>query len=139
MSDLYVLQKTKAKPRAAPKKTAAAGAAKVTAKGKTQTTLNVKATAVKKRPRSAIEDDESEVDGKASQDASVLSVTPPKEKKQKKMAVPKKAPSKPLQLLENEAPGDDEVSVPTPKKGAGATEKYQKVTTASLAYRCSRC
>ena len=86
-----------------------------------------------KRPRAAVEDEESDVDA-ASQNHSVLSVTPPKEKKQKRPPVqkkaPAKAPSKPLQVLENDAPSADESRRPTPKKPSGNTEKYQKVRKA---------
>ena len=120
-------QKSKAKAPAAQKsKAASAGAAKGNARGKTQTTLKVKTAAPKKRSRAAVEDEELDVDA-VSQNHSVLSVTPPKEKKQKRPPVQKKVPSKPLQVLENDAPSADEGRRPTPKKASGATEKYQKV------------
>ena len=127
-----VVPAAKAKPAAALKKAASAAAlkpTKSTTKGPTRakilSTLSTKSAATKKRPRSSIENDDSEDEDSSDFDA-ILSATPPKEKKQKNQA-PNKGGSKPLQDLEHGATGLDDQKSQKAKTSAGATERYQKV------------
>ena len=120
--------KAKAAPKAAakvpPKKTAAPKAA---AKKTTQTTIKVKPTAGKKRPKPDTEDEDSDLDRASLHDASLLSATPPDAKKPKKIPGPKKTGAKPLKEVENEAIHFDGSPDQKPKKGSKSKEEYQKV------------
>ena len=74
-------------------------------------------------------DENSDSDRKSLHDDSLLSITPPKEKKQKKAPLPKKTKAQPLKVIENDGVGYDGTNEsPKPKKPSGATEKYQKVS-----------
>lgn len=129
----YFSQKAKPKAKAAPKATAKAPIKKnATAKAapkKAQTTLKPKTTtaASKKRTKPDTEDEDSGPDNVSLHDDSLLSVTPPSAKKQKKAPAMKKTGGRPLRELENEAMALDGAVDPQPKKGSGATEQYQKV------------
>ncbi|KAI9786268.1 MAG: DNA topoisomerase 2 [Peltula sp. TS41687] len=135
-SDEFTLEapasKAKAKAKAAPKK--ASGVATTKAAGPTkkltQSKLTVKPVATKKRQRSASMDENSDSDRKSLHDDSLLSITPPKEKKPRKAPLPKKTTkSQPLKAIENDGVGSDGTDdAPKPKKSTGATEKYQKLT-----------
>ncbi|MCJ1477402.1 DNA topoisomerase 2 [Lambiella insularis] len=124
-----VKSKVKAAPKAAAKK--AVTAAKVAPKKTTQTTLKPKSkiTASKKRAKLDTEDEDSAPEAASLHDDSLLSATPPSQKKQKKAPAPKlkNATGKPLQNVENEATNFDGVGEPKAKKG-GATDQYQKLT-----------
>ena len=97
--------------------------------------MKTKPAASKKRPKPDTEDEDSASDPSL-HDASLLSVTPPSNKKQKKAPAPKKMGSKPLREIENEAIAEaidasmhfDGADDPKPKKGSKATETYQKLT-----------
>ncbi|KAI9840189.1 MAG: DNA topoisomerase 2 [Sclerophora amabilis] len=121
--------KTKAAPKkAAPVPAKSKAAAKPTSKKLAQTTLKPKATQSKKRAKPQTDDEASEIDRNSLHDDSLLSVTPPSAKKQKKAPVPKKKGGKPLQDIENDVAGLDGSQDPQPNKGPGATERYQKLT-----------
>lgn len=85
--------------------------------------------APKKRPKPDTEDEESASERPSLHDDSLLSVTPPKAKKQKKAPAPKKSDAKALQEVQNEATGLDGAEDAKPKKGSKSTETYQKVNT----------
>ena len=138
------MSKAKAAPKAAPKAKAAApkgrpkkdGATKPAPKKVSQTTLKAKPAASKKRPKPDTDDENSDPEYPSQHDDSLLSMTPPSVKKQKKAPGPKKIGAKPLREVENEAiaeaieasliyDGSDE---PKPKKKSKATETYQKLT-----------
>ncbi|KAI9811082.1 MAG: DNA topoisomerase 2 [Pycnora praestabilis] len=120
---LAMKPKAKAAPaKAAPKKTAST--AKAAPKKMARTTLKTKATASKKRANPDTEDEQSGTEHNSANDESLLSVTPPSVKKQKKGPAPRKVGGKPLQLIENEVPTFDGPSDSRPKKGS---EQYQKV------------
>ncbi|KAI4196820.1 MAG: hypothetical protein LQ350_006333 [Teloschistes chrysophthalmus] len=127
-SDAFSPEPVKAKkPKAAPKK--AAAAPKAAPSKLLQTTLKPKKTAAtKKRPKPDTEDDDSASERPSLHDDSLLSVTPPKAKKQKKAPAPKKSDAKPLQEVQNEANGFDGADDAKPKKGSKSTETYQKLT-----------
>ena len=135
--------KAKAAPRSAPKSAAAPkgrpkkdpAAPKAAPKKTTLTTSKTKPAASKKRPKPDTEDEEPVSDASL-HDASLLSVTPPSNKKQKKAPGPKKMGAKPLREVENEAIAQaidasmhfDDADDPKPKKGSKATDTYQKLT-----------
>lgn len=138
------MAKAKAAPKAAPRAKAAApkgrpkkdGATKPAPKKMSQTTSKAKPAASKKRPKPDTDDENSDPEGHSLHDDSLLSVTPPSAKKQKRAPGPKKIGAKPLREVENEAiaeaieasmiyDGSDE---PKPKKKFKATETYQKLT-----------
>ena len=83
-----------------------------------------KVAASKKRKQDA-EDGDSPSEGPSIHDDSLLSVTPPGAKKQKKGPAPKKSSGKPLQEIENEAMASTSPS--KAKKSSKATDQYQKV------------
>lgn len=75
------------------------------------------------------ENSDSDMDRKSLHDASLLSITPPKEKKQKRAPASKKTNAQPLKVIENDGAGYDGTDEsPRSKKASGATEKYQKVS-----------
>ena len=125
--------KAKAAPKAAPKAAVKKAAAAKAGPKKTQTTLKSKALPVasRKRAKPDTEDEDSGPDNVSLHDDSLLSVTPPSAKKQKKATVSKKTGGRPLRELENEAMALDGSSDPQAKKGSGATEQYQKVNKLS--------
>ncbi|KAL9038724.1 MAG: hypothetical protein Q9180_002959 [Flavoplaca navasiana] len=126
-SDAFSPEPIKAKPKPAPKKSAVAP--KVAATKMAQTTLKPKKpSASKKRPKPDTEDEDSAPEHNSLHDDSILSVTPPSAKKQKKAPGQKKKAAKPLQEVENEAMGFDGVEDPKPKKNTKSTETYQKLT-----------
>ena len=85
--------------------------------------------APKKRARPDTEDEvEIDSDKDMFDDGSVLSSTPPGAKKAK-MPPKKKAASKPLATLENDAIALDGVADEKPQKAGTATDRYQKVST----------
>ena len=135
--------KTKAKPgpkagatKTAPKKPAATKAAPKKATIATKT----KPGAPKKRAKEDSEN-ESEDDSfsrASAHDDTLLSNTPPSNKKPKKAPAPKKMGAKPLREIENDAineaidaslilDGADEAKPKKGAKGAKSTEQYQKV------------
>ena len=126
--------KAKAAPKAAPKK--AEAAPKAASKKESQTTLTLKAkpAASKKRPKPDTEDESEDSGPKigSQHDDSLLSVTPPSTKKQKKAPAPKKSGGKPFQELENESMGLDGANEPASKKGASSSDAYQKVRADTL-------
>ena len=61
-------------------------------------------------------------------DNSLLSMTPPSAKKQKRVAAPKKSGAIPLQENENEAFAVHGAGDTKTKKGSKSTEQYQKVS-----------
>lgn len=85
-----------------------------------------KANASRKRKQDK-EDEESPSEGPSVHDDSLLSVTPPSAKKQKKGPAPKKSAGKPLQEIENEAMAPNSPSAVKATKGSKATDQYQKV------------
>ncbi|KAI9685554.1 MAG: DNA topoisomerase 2 [Bathelium mastoideum] len=122
---------SKAKPKGAPKKAAAAtsrakAAPKKAAPAKTKTT---KAAAPKKRARPVSDNENSDNERAPASlhDDSLLSNTPPSAKKQKKAPAPKKTAAKPLQEVENESLGMDGTVEPKPAS-TSATDRYQKLT-----------
>ncbi|KAL8764994.1 MAG: hypothetical protein Q9194_006737 [Teloschistes cf. exilis] len=133
-SDAFSPEPVKAKkPKAAPKK--AAAAPKAASSKLAQSTLKPKqsvapknSVAPKKRPKPDTEDEESASERPSLQDESLLSVTPPKAKKQKKAPVHKKSDAKALREVQNEATGLDGAEDAKPKKGSKSTETYQKLT-----------
>ena len=131
------LKKPKAKAKAAPKPAAKKTAApKAGPKKMAQTTLKTKPVASKKRPKPDTEDENSADENPSLHDDSLLSVTPPSSKKQKRGPKPKKIGAKPLREVENEAIAEaidasmhlDGAGEAKPKKGSKATETYQKVS-----------
>ncbi|KAI9804716.1 MAG: DNA topoisomerase 2 [Sarcosagium campestre] len=141
--------KPKAKANAAPKKPAVKAAKapkapkvakvpkepkepkvpKTTTKKMTQTTLKTKTAAAKKRPKPDSEDEESAADVDDAADNSLLSVTPPSAKKQKKNLPAKKKAGQPLVPIENDEMNLDDSPAPKPKTASsGAEEKYQMLT-----------
>lgn len=92
-----------------------------------QTTLKPKAkpAASKKRPKPDSEDEQSSPEHK---DGSILSMTPPSAKKQKKAPAVKKTGAKPLQENENEASNIGGADEPKSKKASKSTDQYQKVS-----------
>ncbi|KAF7715176.1 DNA topoisomerase II [Penicillium ucsense] len=108
----------KTKAKAAPKKVAAKAAPKkAPAKPRAKP-------AAKKKAKADTEDEASNVALSDDDADSLLSQTPPKAKK---APAAKRAGSKPLADLENEAFGGDGASDAPPEKGS-ASEKYQKLT-----------
>ncbi|KAJ8613066.1 hypothetical protein MRB53_037118 [Persea americana] len=138
-SDGYSPEPKAPKARAPSQKPAAslktAPKAKPAPKKLTQTTLKPKAP--KKRAIEESDDENSAGDRASDNDDSLLSLnsddTPPKAKKSKMAAVPKKSSGKPLQPVTNESfgvDGADDVPAPKPKKkAASSTEQYQKART----------
>lgn len=61
-------------------------------------------------------------------DDSLLSNTPPSNKKQKKAPAPKKSGSAPLQEIENESFANEAMVEPKPKTGGNVSDRYQKLT-----------
>ncbi|KAI9804695.1 MAG: DNA topoisomerase 2 [Piccolia ochrophora] len=121
--------KAKAKSKVVPKATIAKSSSKAPAKKMTQTTLKSKPTASKKRSKPDDVDDDAGKDVDTMGDDSLLSVTPPSAKKQKKARAPiKKQGGEPLKSIENEGGTFDGPEDPKPTKGSAATEKYQKLT-----------
>jgi DNA topoisomerase II len=95
-----------------------------------QTTLKPKAKPAtsKKRPKPDSEDEQSSPEVAVHHNDSILSMTPPSAKKQKKAPAVKKTGAKPLQENENEASnigGADELKA---KKASKSTDQYQKVS-----------
>ncbi|KAI4255055.1 MAG: hypothetical protein LQ352_002755 [Teloschistes flavicans] len=127
-SDAFSPEPVKAKkPKAAPKK--AAAAPKAASSKLSQTTLKPKKPAAsKKRPKPDTEDEDSASERPSLHDDSLLSVTPPGAKKQKKAPAPKKSVAKPLQEVQNEANGFDGAEDAKPKKRSKSSETYQKLT-----------
>jgi DNA topoisomerase-2 len=116
-SNANVPRLKKPKAKAAPKKAPAKPAAKKT----TQTKLNVKPAAAKKKAKADSEDELSDIQ---MSDNDSLSNTPPKAKK---AAAPKRAGSKPLGDVENESHGGD-AHADSAGKSANSSDKYQKVS-----------
>ena len=83
-------------------------------------------TAVSKKRKQDTEDEVSPSEGPSIHGDSLLSVTPPSAKKQKKGPAPKKSSGKPLQEIENEAMSS--TSPLKAKKSSKATDQYQKVS-----------
>lgn len=112
------LSKEPTKPKVAPKKTL-------------QTTLKPAKIASKKRtkPDSDVENTDLSMDDDSAGDGSHLSVTPPSAKKHKKLPAPKKTGGQPLQPIDNDTHGLDNVSTTQPKKQLSATEQYQRVSS----------
>lgn len=123
--------------KTAPKK---AAAAKAPSKKMAQTTLKPKAkpTVSKKRSKPDSDDEQSNPEDISNHDGSILSMTPPSAKKQKRAPAPKKAGGKPLQENENEALNLDGAVDPKPKKASKSTDQYQKVSmsAASVILMC---
>ncbi|KAI9823861.1 MAG: DNA topoisomerase 2 [Phylliscum demangeonii] len=122
----------------AKKGAAASAGAKSTGRTLTQSKLNVKpavskttaskTAASKKRAISPVDDENSDAAASAKGDTdSLLSITPPKEKKARAAPAAKKTKLQPLQALENDSTALDEASMPA-KKEAGATQRYQKLS-----------
>lgn len=119
--------KPKATTKAAPKK---AAVAKAPPKKMAQTTLKpkAKATVSKKRSKPDSDDEQPSPEDISNYDGSILSMTPPSAKKQKRAPAPKKASGKPLQENENEAFDLDGAVDPKQKKASTkSTDQYQKV------------
>lgn len=99
-----------------------------------QTTLKPVKAAPKKRAKPTSDDENSERDEPSIHDDSLLSNTPPSNKKQKKAPAPKKTGGKPLQEMENETIATETIATDMveakPKKGSN-TDKYQKVGSMS--------
>lgn len=137
----FFAQTSKPKPKAtaktAPKK---AATAKAPPKKMAQTTLksNAKPTASKKRPKPDSEDEQLSPEAILNPDGSILSMTPPSAKKQKKAPAPKKTGAKPLQENENESLNLDGANDTKPKKTSKSTDQYQKVSiSVSSEYHCA--
>lgn len=95
-----------------------------------QTTLKPKARATvsKKRSKPDSDDEQPSLEDISNHDGSILSMTPPSAKKQKRAPAPKKASGKPLQENENEAFNLDGAVDPKSKKASTkSTDQYQKV------------
>jgi DNA topoisomerase-2 len=94
-----------------------------------QTTLKpkTKPAASKKRPKSDSEDEQLGPEDVARNDGSVLSMTPPSAKKQKKAPVAKKTGAKPLQENQNEAFNLDGEADRKSGKVSKSSDQYQKV------------
>lgn len=129
--------KTKAAVKPTPKK---AAAAKAPAKKMAQTTLKPKAKTITSKKRSKPDSDNEQISPEdvLQNDGSVLSMTPPSAKKQKRAPAPKKTGAKPLQENENEAVnvggGDNSKS----KQAANSTDQYQKVSALFMSgYPCA--
>lgn len=92
-----------------------------------QTTLKAKPAISKKRAKTETDEEDELKSDSLVDDGSHLSHTPPSAKKQRKAPVKKKTGGKPLEAIENDGTGLDGSSDAKPKKGAAATDKYQKV------------
>ena len=105
-----------------------------------QTTLKPKAkpAASKKRSKPDSEDDQSSPENGVDKDGSVLSMTPPSAKKQKRAPAAKKTGAKPLQENENDAMNLDGAGDSKSKKSSKSTDQYQKVSTSfTSGYPCA--
>lgn len=123
--------------KTAPKK---AAAAKAPPKKMAQTTLKPKAkpTVSRKRPKPDSEDEQLPPEDMLHNDGSILSMTPPSAKKQKRAPAAKKTGAKPLQENENEASNLDGGDDPKSKKASKSTDQYQKVSiSVSSGYPCA--
>lgn len=118
------MAKAKAAPKALPRKPTTKAPPKKTA----QSNSKSKSAITKKRPKPDTEDEGLSPESPSQHDDSVLSMTPPSAKKQKRAPVTKKSGVNPLQENENEAFTVDGAGDAKSKKGPKHTEQYQKVS-----------